>query len=117
MKTKFRYETPMLVNLSAESALGELCASGLSDDYICNDGSCPAQSQCARGTAAQACYTNGINACSANENCIGCCSYGDGPGEPYPCACNQGFSATWQCDYGGNDSMGCGGGGNFGNCY
>jgi len=117
MKTKFRYEIPMLVNLSTESALGENCNMGLSDDYVCNDGSCPAQSQCATGTAAQACYSYGVSACTANENCLGCCSTGSSASEPYACACNQGLSATWQCNYGGNDSMSCGGGGNYGNCY
>jgi len=119
MKTKFRYEIPMLANLSAESALGDTCNMGLNDDWNCNDGSCPALAQCATGTGAQACYTNGASAWTAysNSNCLGCCSTGTSADQPYPCACNQGFSATWQCDYGGNDGQNCGGGGNYPNCY
>ncbi len=121
MKTKFRYETPILVDLSAESAVGAICSAygNYADIYMCQEGSCPAESHCATGTAAQSCYGLGTRACSApsNENCLGCCQTGNSAGTPYPCACNQGMSATWQCDYGGNDGSGCGNGGNYPNCY
>ncbi len=120
MKTKFGYETPMLVDLSAESAVGAICSGYGSNatDWNCQDGSCPAESHCATGTAAQTCYGTGTRACTAsNENCLGCCQNGGTPGTAYTCLCNQGLSATWSCNYGGNDSMGCGGGGNYGNCY
>jgi hypothetical protein len=120
MKTKFRYKIPLLVNLSAESALGVTCLDGLNNDYMCNGGSCPTYSQCAAGTGAQGCYTMGNSACgtSSNANCLGCCWTGNSPGSIYPCACSPtGNSAAWTCGYGGNDGQHCGSGGNYENCY
>lgn len=120
MKTKFRYEAPMLVDLSTESALGATCVTygNEADTYQCVDGSCPATSHCATGTVANTCYAQGSRACTAytNSNCLGCCQNGTTPTTAYPCSCNAGMSATWTCSYGGNDGMGCGGGGNYPNC-
>jgi hypothetical protein len=120
MKTKFRYETPMLVDLSAESALGATCLSGTDVTYHCDPGSCPGLSQCFAGTAAQKCNT-GTNAGNypSNPNCWGCCQTGTGIVSPgYPCFCSPGYGSTWQCSgYGGNAGVDCGTGANYPYCY
>jgi hypothetical protein len=120
MKTKFRYETPMLVDLSAESALGTTCSGyGGNVDWMCGAGSCPMYSQCATGTRAQTCYSNGSSACepAGNPNCMACCQTGSSPESVYTCYCIPGYGATWTCGYGGNDGTNCSSGGNYPNCY
>jgi hypothetical protein len=117
MKPRFKYEVPVLVNLSAESVVGDSCSTGNFVDFYCHDGSCAAWTQCYTGGSAQACTTgNGAGSDTTNTNCLGCCQTGSSPKTAYPCWCNPGYGAAWQCDYGGNDSIGCGGGGNYPNC-
>jgi hypothetical protein len=119
MKTKFKYETPMLVDLSAESALGATCNSwgGDATDWMCVQGSCPQSCDCKTGGSAQACMT-GSGACHANDPCWACCTNGTGVSAPgYTCNCVYGLAAVWDCNaYGGNASQDCGMGANYGQC-
>ncbi len=104
MKPKLRYEIPLLVDLSAESALGATCsAMGINaSNADCQTGSCPQASQCSAGNGAQACYPTGQLACDANSTCLGCCQSGSsfsGLGMGV-CNCNVGGFAVWNCTYG-----------------
>ena len=116
MTKRFRYEIPILANLSGESAVGATC-SMYGDDatgYLCTEGSCPPSSQCGTGTYAQWC-TSGMNAHNTYDaNCVSCCSSGSGVSAPsYACYCNSGYGSVMQCNYGGNATMDCPAGANY----
>jgi len=127
MKEKFNYEMPMLVDLSTESAVGwTTCyeTGNQAEGYHCNLGSCPAVSQCANGTSAQACYSVGSNACNppANSNCKSCCFSGTGVKSGLTlCSCeSNGALAGWYCTSGSKaaGSPGfCSSGGYYDYCY
>jgi hypothetical protein len=102
MKTRVRYEAPMLVDMSAESAVGETCFDGSGYIENCRAGSCPSESRCYNGGAAVACYSVGNSACHANNNpaCYGCCFTGSSVEGALPCSCEMGISAAWSCQNG-----------------
>ena len=118
MKRRFTYETPVLVDLSVESAVGATCGMGNdAGDWMCAEGSCPPSCQCYTGSYAQWC-TSGVQAHhTTDENCLSCCSTGTGVSAPsYGCNCNAGYGAVMNCTYGGNSTQDCAGGGNYGYC-
>jgi hypothetical protein len=123
MNVKFKYEKPLFVDLSVESAVGTTCSTGNDASYYCNSGSCPPLAQCYTGTKAQLCYTVGSSTCnpSSNSFCKACCKTGNTVASGITvCECNAGISAAWRCTNGGKASGGsgtCSTGGNYDYCY
>jgi hypothetical protein len=124
MNLKFKYEKPLFVNLSEESAVGTTCVDvgNNAGDFYCNSGSCPPLSQCATGTRAQTCYGFGSSACnpSANSNCKGCCQNGSSVASSISkCYCYTGLTTGFMCVTGNyaDGSGECSTGGRYDYCY
>ena len=117
MKAKFKYEAPLLVDLSVESVKAGSCETGNEISFICVEGSCAPMSDCYAGQGAQKCTTGSLaHDWSGNTNCAGCCQTGTSNSPTHTCWCNPGYGAAWTCTYGGMDGQNCFTGGNVGNC-
>ena len=99
MKTRFRYEPPLFVDMRAPELCGEFanCATGPNRSL----GSCAEYMRCYTGTGAERC-DNGNNACG----CDSCCGSGTGytstGGLPWVggCQCSPGSQAYVNCNSG-----------------
>ena len=126
MVKRFRYETPLLIDLREDMACsgvgcvngtGGACSTG-SDitDYECGPGSCAGGTLCGQGSVAESCCS-GTSACST-YNFATCQSgtsvYADN-GTNYTCQCVDGARAGMACTSGTLAlGWGCGCGGNNG---
>lgn len=106
MKTKTRYEHPLLVDMNRRTPCGEFassCSTGSNHNRAgtCLSGSCPDQVNCYTGTATESCYT-GNSACG----CDACCGTGSSVDFSYggwlieECFCNSGATTGKSCTNG-----------------
>lgn len=109
-KVRFKYEKPVLVDLSCESVVGATCnPNGYATTDWCNDGSCASYVLCNAGSYTQACL-NGTNACDSSSNCYAVCTTGSPVSDPQTAAyyCdNSGLSAAQYCYNGTRASNDC----------
>jgi hypothetical protein len=126
MVKRFRYETPLLIDLREDMACrgvgcvngtGGACSTGLDiTDYPCGPGSCASSTLCGQGSMAESCCS-GTSACSTWDMATcqtGTSVYGE-YGTNYTCQCVDGARAGMACTSGTLAlGWGCGCGGNNG---
>ena len=120
MGDRFKYEKPVLIDMTQSSVVGvSECTEG-TFQADCTGGSCVSQACCQYGLYTGYC-ANGTYACGTNALCYTCCETGSflgggsskyGRGKTDYCYCYGGTSAaqdcveglrtTWYCDTGSN---------------